>query len=368
MTVEFVNAISASSLRRHEDSAAFRFVDADHVARYARTLEQWGFDHTLVPYGSASWDQFVVATTVANATETLRPVVALRPNTAFPTVAAQALSTLDQVSQGRVTVHIISGGDDREQRRQGDYLSKPERYARSEEFIGILRQAWGSTEPFDHEGTYYRFENFGPAAPTYEGRQIPVSFGGLSEDAIRVGAATSDIFALWGEPLAETQQQIDRVHAEAARIGRTDPFRFWVTFRPIVAETDALAEAKAERIVAELETAYAKTGSKAHRADATNVGTVRLREIAAQQERHDTALWTPKNIAGNGGASSFLVGSPETVAEAIVKYVELGADIVSLPTLGDIGDAIDAGRYVIPLVREELANRALREGAASIAS
>jgi alkanesulfonate monooxygenase len=291
---------------------------------------------------------------VLAATTRLKTVVAVRPNTSFPTVAAQALATLDQLGSGRTIVHIISGGSDAEQRQQGDYLDKEQRYARSGEFIELLREVWTRREPFSHDGTFYRFDDFGPGFQTFGGGSLPVSLGGSSEFAYQVGGEHADIFALWGEPLEETKQQIDRVHEVARAAGRTTPIRFWVTFRPIIAETDELAWKKAEGKIEQLGNTYF---TSADRVAATNAGTVRLRDIASKAERHDRALWTPKAIAGNGGASSLLVGSPETIAAAILDYVALGADIISLPSLGNIDDAIDTGRSVIPLVRAEVARR-----------
>lgn len=356
MPVEFVNAISTRVLRKpYERGRAFASaIEPDWLRRYARTIEEFGFDYTLVPYGSSGFDQYVVSAAVLEATEKLKTVVAVRPNTAFPTVAAQALATLDQLGEGRTIVHIISGGSDEEQRRQGDYLSKEQRYERSSEFVDVLRKVWANNEAFSHEGPYYRFEDFGPGFQTFSGKPLPVSLGGSSDFAYRAGGQKADIFALWGEPLTETKQQIDRVYEEAHAAGRTEKLRFWATFRPIVAETDELAWKRAESIIGELE----KIHGAFNRPDATNVGTLRLREIAAQQERHDRALWTPKSIAGAGGASSLLVGSPETIAASILDYVDLGADVISLPSLGNLEDAIDTGRYIIPLVKEALAARA----------
>ena len=138
MTVEFISAINTrpgDELNPQRGGAPF---DPAYLRRYARTLDDAGFDYTLVPYGSPSADSFVVATAVAAATERIKPIVAVRPNTVFPTVAAQQLATLDQVSQGRAVVRIISGGSDAEQARQGDFLSKDERYDRSEEWIRIV--------------------------------------------------------------------------------------------------------------------------------------------------------------------------------------------------------------------------------------
>lgn len=361
MTVEFISAINTRPGDELNPQCGGAPFDPAYLRRYARTLEDAGFDYTLVPYGSTSADSFVVATAVAAATERIKPIVAVRPNTVFPTVAAQQLATLDQVSQGRAVVHIISGGSDAEQARQGDFLSKDERYDRSEEWIRIVRRAWTEREPFSHEGRYYRFEDFGPGFPTFG--DIPISVGGSSDAAYRVGGELGDIFGLWGEPLADTREQIARVNAEAERAGRADRPRIWVTFRPIVAETDELAWEKAHRHVAKVAETWANSGLVPlrghHTKDAPqNVGSQRLLDAAARGEVHDRALWTkPAEVTNAAGASTALVGSYETVAAAILDYVDLGADLISIRGYDNLNDAIDYGRYVLPLVRQELAHR-----------
>ncbi|MFT4306236.1 MAG: LLM class flavin-dependent oxidoreductase [Microbacterium sp.] len=359
MPVEFVNAIGTRPPGPPKTGNHFTEpIDPVWLRRYARTIDEFGFDYTLVPYASAGADQYVLAATVLAATERLKTVVAVRPNTAFPTVAAQGLASLDQLSGGRSIVHIISGSSDQEQARQGDYLDKEARYRRSTEFVRVLREVWTRTEPFSHHGEFYDFDDFGPGYATFSGGPLPVSLGGSSEFAYAAGGAEADIFALWGEPLAQTAEQIERVYAHARAAGRTGRIRFWVTFRPIIAATDALARRKAHEAVDRARSFYAAAPTVV--TSSSNVGSVRLREIAEEAEEHDGGvLWTPRGIAGSGGASSLLVGTPETIAEALVKYVELGADIISLPTLGDIGDAIDAGREIIPLVRAEVARRGL---------
>ena len=367
MPIEFVNLVPNQAPAAGGGLQAFfgRY-DPDYARRYARTIEEFGFDYTLVAYGSAGPDQFVRSAAVLDATERLKPMVALRPNTSFPTVAAQALATLDQLGKGRTAVHIIAGGSEAEQRRQGDYLDKDARYRRASEFVQILRDVWTKDEPFSHHGEFYDFDDFGPGFSTYSGEPMPISLGGSSDYAYAAGAAHADIFALWGEPLEQTKEQIDRVYDEARKIGRTGKLGFWVTFRPIVAETDELAQRKARKVVAEFEETYGamiKHAAPRNGADAPPPAHVqRLRDLAQDGETHDGGvLWTPKSFAGAGGASSLLVGSPET----IVKYAELGATIVSLPTLGNLDEAIDAGRYVIPLVREELDRRQARDAVAA---
>ncbi|RKN04647.1 LLM class flavin-dependent oxidoreductase [Streptomyces radicis] len=360
MTVEFISASYVNdSTELHPRPG--QGIDRSFLVRYARTLDEYGFDYTLLPYGSAGYDPFTVAAAIAQHTERVRPLVALRPNTVYPTVAAKALATLDQLSGGRAAVHIISGGDDHEQAREGDRLPKERRYARSAEFIEILRRAWTAAEPFDHAGEFYSFEDFRAEYRPVAGT-IPVSVGGSSPEAYRVGGALGDIFGLWGEPLAETRQQIDAVHREAERAGRADRPRIWVTFRPIIAPTEELAWEKAHRVLAALRRPEAKDAiARWPRREGRpqNVGSRRLLDIADRGELHDRALWTPVATATNArGASTALVGTPETVAAAILDYIDLGAELISIRGYDNLDDAIDYGRYVLPLVRQELDARA----------
>jgi alkanesulfonate monooxygenase len=358
--VEFISAINA-----RESSELFpkpgRGLDAAYLRKYARSLEDFGFDYTLVAYNSDRFDPFTVSAALTQYTDQLKPIVALRPNIMHPTVAAQALASLDQLSEGRAVVHIISGGSAEEQARQGDFTTKEERYRRSEEYIGLLRRAWTEPAAFSHSGEFYRFTDFGPGFPPH-GDTIPISLGGSSPEAYRVGGALADIYGLWGEPLADTQVQIDRIAEGSRAAGRVGLPRIWVTFRPIVAATDAQAWEKAERTLERIDATY-RSGTYVRRklsdpSRPQNVGSQRLLEIAARDDRHDRALWTrPAQVTNAQGASTALVGSYETVAAAILDYVDLGATLVSIRGYDNLNDAIDYGRFVIPLVRQELAHR-----------
>ena len=351
MTVEFISAVNVNP-GNELNKLGRADIDVPFFTRYVNALEDAGFDYTLCAYGSAFQDQFAIANQIVARSERVTPIVALRPNTIYPTVAAKALATLDQFGAGRAVVHFISGGSDAEQAREGDYLTKDQRYARTAEYIDIVRRVWTSTEPFDHEGEFYKFENFVSLVRPTHGT-IPVSVGGSSAAAYRVGGSRGDIFGLWGEPLADTRDQIDAVHREAEQAGRTDRPRIWVTFRPIIAATEDLAWDKAHHILTRLEKrSFFGAG------DPQNAGSQRLLEIASRQDVHDRALWTPTASAtGAAGASTALVGTPETVAAAILDYVDLGADLISIRGYDNLNDLIDYGRHILPLVRQELAHR-----------
>lgn len=337
-----------------------RGIDLPYFRQYVQALEEGGYDYTLLPYGASSADSFVVASAVGQLTERLRPVVALRPNTTFPLVAAQQLATLDQLTEGRAVVHLISGGNDAEQARQGDYLPKERRYARTSEYVDLLRRAWHEKEAFSHAGEFYTFDGFGPGFAPY-GDTIPISIGGSSDEAFQIGGEKGDIFSFWGEPLADIRSQIERVHHIARAAGRTTLPRIWVSFRPIVAQTDELAWQKAFDYVSTLErTHQAGAAVRGFQQPGTpqNVGSQRLLGFAAAGDVYDRALWTRTAAATNAaGASTALVGSPETVAAAILDYIDIGADLISIRGYDTLADAIDYGTYVIPLVRQELAHR-----------
>lgn len=192
------------------------------------------------------------------------------------------------------------------------------------------------------------------------GTSIPVSVGGSSDKAYRVGGSLADIFGLWGEPLKETKDQITRIYAEAEKAGRTDRPRIWVTFRPITAETDDLAWDKAHKTL-DLLTANIAAGQGKVQPNAPppqNEGSKRLLDIAKRGEVQDRALWYPTVTATNArGASTALVGSWETIAESILDYVDLGCELISIRGYDNLNDAIDYGRYVLPKVRAGIEQR-----------
>ena len=134
-----------------------------------------------------------------------------------------------------------------------------------------------------------------------------------------------------------------------------------MTFRPIVAKTDELAWRKAHDYVAKIADTFGKAafGKQPFQQGAPqNVGSQRALSFAAKAELYDRALWTRTAAVTNaGGASTALVGSPETVAAAILDYVDRGADLVSIRGYDTLADAVDYGRHILPLVRQELSHR-----------
>ena len=320
------------------------------VAETARIHEAAGFDRVLIGYFSDAPDGFLVGAHAAATTERLGFLLAHRPGFVAPPLAARKLATLDQLSQGRLAVHIISGGSDIDQARDGDWTAHDARYRRTAEYVGLLRRTWTEPRPFDHDGEFYRTRGTWSEIRCVQQPHLPVYGGGGSDAAIAALAPQVDVYMLWGEPLRETALFMERVRQQAATAGRSP--RFSLSTRPILAATDAAAWDRARAI---LDRVLQKTGGAPPPAR-QNTGSHRLLAAAAAAEVHDTCLWMPLAAAtGAAGNSTALVGSPETVARALLEYYKLGATSLLIRGYDPRPDTVQYGAELIPRLRELVA-------------
>jgi alkanesulfonate monooxygenase len=355
-------SVSFTGLVAHRDPANLSFraepglFDVDYLKRFAQAHEAGGFDRVLIGYGSTAPDGLHLGTYVTAVTEKLGVMLAHRPGFVAPTLAARTLATIDNLSRGRASVHIISGADDAEQQRDGDFLNKNERYARTDEYVGLLRRLWTADAPFDHDGKYYRFKGGFISEKPVQKPYIPIFFGGSSEAAIEAAGRHADIFALFGETLAQVKDQVARVRAAAARHGRG--IEFSLSLRPILAKTEDLAWERAEKILARTRAERAKLGLTDFAGAPGSEGSARLLQAAAQGDRVDKRLWTGvARITGAQGNTTGLVGTPAQVADALLDYYDLGVTTFLIRGFDPLEDAIQYGSELIPLVREAVANR-----------
>jgi alkanesulfonate monooxygenase len=323
MSVDFIGMIQSQKQSEiHPPDPNGPVIDRDYVRAFAQAHEQAGFDRILVPHHSTGPSATLTISYAAALTERIHFMLAHRPGFTNPTLAARQIATLDQFTGGRLGVHFISGGSDSEQRRDGDYLDHDQRYARTDEYLGILRRIWTESKPFDHEGAFYRFEQgFSEVKPAQK-PHVPIYFGGASDVAVEVAGKHADVYALWGESLDQVRDLTTRVRAEAAKHGRS--IRFSVSFRPILAETEDAAWARAESILERtralrVQQGYSRGGPQ------QSEGARRLLAAAEQGERVDKRLWTAiaKETGGRSNSTS-LVGTPEQVADALLDYYDLG--------------------------------------------
>ena len=128
--------------------------DVDYLAQVAQAVEHLGFTGMLTPTGSWCQDAWVTTAALLARTRRIKFLVAFRPGSLTPTLAAQMATTYQKVSGGRLLLNIVTGGESVEQRRYGDWLDHDKRYERTDEFLAAMRAIW-SGEPVDFDGEHY---------------------------------------------------------------------------------------------------------------------------------------------------------------------------------------------------------------------
>jgi len=319
-------------------------ISPEWIIDHAREHEAAGYDEVLVGYYSSSADGFAVALYAAAHTEKLSYLVAHRPGRVAPALMARKIATFDALTRGRLSMHIIIGGSDLDQQSEGDFSPKTERYLRGAEYLDIMRRIWTSDHPVDYDGKYYQLKGGSSEVRPFQKPYPRLLFGGSSEAALDMGAQHCDIFAMFGEPLKETAERIADYQRRCHRHGR--PAGFNVSFRPIVAETEGQAWDKANRILESI-----KATESIARAPISHSGE-RLVELARKGQIHDERLWTPiAEVTSGYGNTTCLVGTPEQVAEALLRYYRLGVTSFLLRGFEPLTDVQEFGRELIPRVR-----------------
>jgi alkanesulfonate monooxygenase len=349
-------------------------IDPGYLTDIARAHDDGGFDRVLVGYGAVAPEGWAVAATVLHSTKRLKVLVAHRPGFVQPVLLARMAATLDHLTGGgRIAIHFITGGDEADQRREGDFVPHDARYRRTGEVMSIARRIWSEDKPFDFEGEFFRYEDaFSSVKPVTPGG-IPLYFAGASPPAIAVGAAQADVYAFWGEPREAVAARMATIGQAATEVGRT--LRYSLSLRPIIADTEDEAWDKAEWIAAKTaeriqlakermaghQDTYEGLGGERNATysvdrdtgGTTSVGRKRLIEMSADKDVHDERLWMKvANLTGAAGNSTALVGTPEQVAEAMLRYYDLGITTLLLKGFDPLVDAVDFGKRLLPLVRD----------------
>ncbi|WP_205474906.1 LLM class flavin-dependent oxidoreductase [Nocardioides sp. SYSU D00038] len=324
----------------------------DYSTDLALRCERSGWSGALIGTGWGRPDTMTVATALAARTTTFRPLVAARPGYWNPAQFATAAATLDALSGGRLLVNIVTGQDN--PAAYGDpQVDQPTRYARTAEFMQLLRRLW-TEEDVTFTGEHYRVEGATvvPRPHEQDGRRRPtLYFGGASPAAERTAAAEADVQLFWGEPLAGIAERIERLRALEAEAEREAPLEFGLRITTLVRDTTEEAWRDAEAKVAEF-AEHGKDWLSAWHTGAA-VGQQRLLDLHERGDVLDTCLYTrPAAVGGGGAATTWLVGSPDDVAEALAAYHRLGISQFILSDTPYREEAERVGASLLPRVRE----------------
>ena len=301
-----------------------RHVTHRYLGQIARAADELGYFGVLLPTGQSCEDSWVVASSMVPLTERLRFLVAVRPGLQEPAVAARMTATLDRISNGRLLINVVTGGDPVEARGDGIFLPHDTRYAVTDEFLDIYRRLL-ALETVTKTGEHLRIENGRLLFPPHQSPYPPLYFGGSSEAGMRVAAEHVDTYLTWGEPPADVARKIAEAKRAADARGRS--FSYGIRLHVIVRETSREAWSAAEDLIRYVDDeAVAKAQKVFARYD--SVGQQRM--AALHGGRRDKLEIAPNLWAGvglvRGGAGTALVGNPDEVAERMKEYMALGID------------------------------------------
>jgi len=326
-----------------------RPVSNAYLKQIATTAEQLGYDGLLIPTGSGNLDPFITAATLANVTNKIKLLVALRTSAVGnPTVFARQTATLDEALNGRLILNVVPGAWPEDLAAEGVFLNHDERYEAADEFLTIWRKLL-SGEKVTFKGKYYNVENAQNLFSPVQKPHPPLYFGGSSEAAHNLTAKHIDAYLSWGEPPHLVAEKIADVKKRAKALGRD--VKIGIRLQVIVRETEEEAWAAANKLISHLDDKLIARAQEVQNSS-DSVGQKRITDLHKGNKNKleiSPNLWAGIGLI-RGGAGTALVGDPKTIAERLQEYADLGADTFVLSGYPHLEEAVRFAELVFPLL------------------
>lgn len=325
-----------------------RSADYSYFRQVAQAADRLGFEGVLIPTGKSCEDPWLLAASLIPETERLKFLVAVRPGIMAPSVAARMTSTLDRISNGRLLVNVVAGGDPAELAGDGLFLSHDERYEAADEFLDVWKGLLAG-DTVNYEGKHIHVENSELLYPPVQKPSPPIYFGGSSPAGQKVAAKHSDVYLTWGEPPEQVREKITVVRKQAEAEGRT--VKFGIRLHIIVRETEEEAWQAADRLIQYLDDDTIQAAQRTF-ARYDSVGQQRMASLHRGTREELTIspnLWAGVGLV-RGGAGTALVGSAENVAKRIKEYEALGIESFILSGYPHLEEAYHVGELLFPLL------------------
>lgn len=317
-----------------------------YLRQIAQAVDHLGYTGALLPTGRSCEDAWIIASSLISVTQQMRFLVAIRPGLSSPGMAARMAATLDRVSNGRLLINVVTGGDPVELAGDGVHLNHTARYELTDEFLSIWR-AIMTGEEANFSGEYFQIKGGKLLFPPVQTPYPPLWFGGSSPIAQQIAANHIDVYLTWGEPPQQVAEKINAVRELAAEQGRT--LRFGIRLHIIVRETESEAWDAANDLIKYVdEEAIAKAQKVYARLD--SVGQSRMTQLhSGNREGLEVSpnLWAGVGLV-RGGVGTALVGDPDTVTARILEYAELGIETFILSGYPHLEEAYRVAELLFP--------------------
>ncbi|WP_186080098.1 FMNH2-dependent alkanesulfonate monooxygenase [Burkholderia gladioli] len=343
-------------------SEGARAADYDYFRQVAVAADTLGYEGVLLPTGRSCEDAWVVASSLIPATKRLKFLVAVRPGLSSPGLSARMASTFDRLSEGRLLINVVTGGDTAELEGDGVFVDHDTRYQITDEFLHIWRELLAKSHQdgtVDFDGKHLQSKGGKLLYPPVHDPHPPLWFGGSSPAAHQIAADHIDTYLTWGEPPEAVAKKIADIRARAEARGRK--IKFGIRLHVIVRDTEEEAWADADKLISRLDDAtiaraqqaFAKMDSEGQRRMAALHGGKRG---SRQDLEVYPNLWAGVGLV-RGGAGTALVGSAEQVAERMREYQALGIETFILSGYPHLEESYRFAELVFPLIKGESATR-----------
>ncbi|MDB5819805.1 MAG: flavin-dependent oxidoreductase, F420-dependent methylene-tetrahydromethanopterin reductase [Rhizobacter sp.] len=256
-------------------------------------------------------ETWTAAAGIAEATERIEIIAAVKPLLLHPGVLAKMALGIDDISNGRLAINLVSAWFRPEMGRLGiDMPEHDARYAYSAEWLEVVKRLW-SGDTIDHHGPHFSIEQLRLVPPPRGNRRPTIYFGGESEPARVLAAREADVFFINGRPLAETSALIEDLRR---RPRRGAPLRFGLSAFVVARETADEARAEYERLQA--------------LADKDDRSAIAL-GVDPKVEMFKVGTGV-KRVGTNGGTMAGLIGSYSEVAARIDAFADAGIELFML--------------------------------------
>lgn len=317
-----------------------------YVQRLARRSEEIGYDLTLIAelflndikgIDAPALDAWSTAAALAAVTTRLELMVAVRPTYHHPATLAKQAANIDRISNGRLSLNVVSSWWKDEARRYGSQFDQhDDRYARTAEWLDVLHGAWTQSS-LSYHGKYYQVDELivQPKPIGSRGRPHPVLYAGGESDAAKsLITRACDAYVMHGDPPDRVAPKVADMQRRREAAGLA-PMQYGMAAYAIVRDTEAEAQRELERIT------NVQPGSP---------GFSNYQDWIANTQL-DQHLSLQDYSVSNRGLRAGLVGTPEQVADRVREFEAAGVGLLLLQCSPQLEEMERFAEQVIPLVR-----------------
>lgn len=294
----------------------------DYTKRLAIRSEEIGFDLALIAElnlndikgeEAPSLDAWSTAAALAAVTSKQELMVAVRPTFHNPALLAKAAANIDHISNGRVSLNLVSSWWKDEAEKYGVHFEQhDDRYARSAEWLEVLDNVW-KKDHYSFQGKYYQVkDNVLQPKPVTKPRP-PIYAGGESEAAKDLIASTCDGYVMHGDSPERIAARIADLSERREKKG-LPPMQFGVAAYSIVRDTEEDVKKELERIT------NVQEGSAGYKNYQQWLSGTQLEQQVSLQDYS----------VSNRGLRTGLTGTPAQVQDRIGEFENVGVDFFLL--------------------------------------